>query len=88
MFHKYKQDSTNIDLQTFKYTVHSDLYSLEQTLDGETYGIYEEYKDPDHIETKEEKRTKEDDREESQALDIDMKIDYEDMYDKAYADKN
>jgi hypothetical protein len=85
MFNEYQYEKNNIDLQRFYYTVQSEHYTLEDTI--ETYGIYEEYKDPDHIETKEERRAKEDDIEESQALDIDMKIDYEDMYDKAYLDK-
>jgi len=85
MFNEYQYEKNNIDLQRFYYTVQSEHYTLEDTI--ETYGIYEEYKDPDHIETKEERRTKEDDIEESQALDIDMKIDYEDMYDRAYSDK-
>lgn len=89
---KYKD---NKYIKTFSYLIESEMFTLEQSYENITTGIYDEYIDPDYVKTKEELREAYDAKEEQDALDIDMSmtegeedtpIDYEDMYDKAYTD--
>jgi len=79
----------NTKIQRFIYFINSALHrnELEKTgfgLDEYTTGIYGEFKDPSEAPSKEEYKQNEDAREESEALDIDGELDYEDAYEMGY----
>lgn len=68
-----------LDIKRFIYILNSQgyLYDIEQKGHGleETQGIYEEYRDPDEIESEEHVEAEEEAEEEAQALDVDMSYD-------------
>ncbi|AYV84838.1 MAG: hypothetical protein Hyperionvirus43_1, partial [Hyperionvirus sp.] len=67
------------DIKRFMYIVntHGYLYDIEQKGHGleDTQGIYQEYKDPDEVESEEHIEALEEAEEEAQALDVDMSYD-------------
>lgn len=68
-----------LDIKRFLYIInsHGYLYDIEQKGHGlsDTEGIYEEYRDPDEIESENQMDEDEDAEEEAQALDVDMSYD-------------
>lgn len=90
----------NFDIRKFIFTLKSGFYmaDFEAEFKGETTGIYEEYVDPDAKESDEQKELNDDDREEAEALDIDLEPgdemeigdngNYESRYRLAYEDND
>ena len=74
--------NTNFEIQRFNYLISSKtyIYDIEEIghgIESETYGFYEEFKDPDEQVPEEEIEKIEDAKEEEGALDMDVEIDYE-----------
>lgn len=67
------------DIKRFMYIIrsHGYLYDIEQKGHGlaDTEGIYDEYKDPDDVESEEQIEANDEAEEEAQALDVDMSFD-------------
>lgn len=70
-----EKDLTNTEIKRFKYTL--DIYDDREIeeIGGSLEGYYEEYKDPDAVPDESELEQAEDDREEMEALDVDMEVD-------------
>jgi len=84
--------SMNFDIKRFNYLLKSGsyLHDIEQKgygIDDFSTGFYGEYKDPDDVESDEQKEENDDAREEADALDVeDNEINFEAEYDRLYTD--
>ena len=84
MYDEFDEDTLmgNNNIKRFMYVLQIIDYQEVNEYTGETEGYYQEYKDPEKVMSKEEKRMNDDDRETADALDMgDSEFDYEDATD-------
>lgn len=80
VFNKYNNDAKiNSDLKRFEYVLRTTgLNEVSKEIVGETEGFYGDYVDENDVESKEARKQKANDKEESESLDIDTMMDEED----------